>query len=96
VDGVGYRWKVRGRPSCSQVLGWSPLHFVAERAEGAGAGLLVEMPAAHPRNLRGLPGATVTPGLVATAIRSALAAGWQPGRPGSVFVVPDDRYVPLI
>jgi hypothetical protein len=90
VDGVEFRWKVRGRPTYAQGLGWSPVFFVAELAEGAGAKLLVELPAAHPSNWVGLPGAAVRPGFVSSSIRSALLNGWVPGRPGPVFLARAD------
>jgi hypothetical protein len=32
VDGLVFRWLVRGRPTYCQALGWSPLTFVAELA----------------------------------------------------------------
>jgi hypothetical protein len=90
VDGVAFRWKVRGKPTYAQGLGWSPLCFVAELAEGAGARLVVELPVAHPSNWLLLPSASVTPGLVTASIRSALTDGWQPDRPGPVFRVRAD------
>ena len=87
LDGVEFRWKVRGKPTYSQGLAWSPLSFVAELAEGSGALLVVKLPYAHPSNWFDLPGIAVTPGLVAESIRSALASGWKPGRSGPAFQV---------
>jgi hypothetical protein len=96
VDGVAFRWSVRRRPTYAQALGWSPLTFVAEHAEEPGAVLITEMPGAHPRtpvpsahpgNWLGLPGRPVTPATVAAGIRRALAAGWQPTRPGPPFTL---------
>jgi hypothetical protein len=82
VDGVRYRWHLRGRPTYDQGLAWSPLTFVVELAEASGAVLMVEMDGAHPSNWISAPSANVTPVVVERAIRSALGQGWTPARPG--------------
>ena len=87
VDGVGFRWKIRGRPTYCQGLGWVPLTFVAESANGQGSLLVVELPVAHPGNWLDLPTASVTPSLVASSIRSAVDTGWLPEQPGPVLRV---------
>jgi hypothetical protein len=91
VDGVAFRWKVRGRPTYSQANGWKPLTFVAEHAEEPGALLVVAMPYAHPDNWMGLPAAAVLPGTVASAITQALADGWRPAVPGPPFALALDE-----
>lgn len=85
VDGVEFRWKVRGRPTYCQALGWTPLQFAAELAGRPGALLVVSLPYAHPGNWLELPSAPVRPAAVAAGIRAALADGWQPTRPGRAF-----------
>ncbi len=87
VDGVEYRWKVRGRPTYCQGLGWSPLTFVAETTESPRALLVVEMPCAHPSNWVALPSGAVLPRTVAEAIRTGLARGWNPTSPGPAFTL---------
>ncbi|MFF0123748.1 hypothetical protein ACFYP7_31205 [Micromonospora arida] len=85
VDGVTYRWSVRRRPTYCQANGWSPLTFVVELAGQPGAVLVAALPCAHPGNWIGLPSQPVLPGTVAVGVRRALAAGWQPSRPGPAF-----------
>ena len=85
VGGVAFWWVVRRRPTYSQANGWSPLTFVAQRAEEPGGVLVVALPYAHPRNWFGLPSSAVRPALVAKGIRRALADGWQPSAPGPAF-----------
>lgn len=85
VDGVGYRWNLRGRPTYCQALGWAPLTFVAELAERPAAVLVVSLPFAHPSNWLGLPSGTVRPAMVAAAIRRALTGGWRPSESGPAF-----------
>jgi len=87
VDGVSFRWSVRRRPTYCQGNGWSPLAFVAERAEHPGSLLVASLPWAHPGNWIGLPGHPVLPGTVAVGIRRAIADGWQPSLPGPAFML---------
>jgi hypothetical protein len=87
VDGVVFWWTVRRRPAYHQGNGWSPLTFVAQRAQEPGGVLVVSLPYAHPGNWLGLPSIGVRPGLVAAGIRRALADGWQPSAPGPAFIL---------
>ena len=82
VGGRVYRWKVRRRPTYSQANGWTPLIFAVEPADRPASRLVVQLPGARPDNWLGLPGAVVTPGLVARCIADARAAGWDPSRGG--------------
>ena len=91
IDGVAFRWKVRGRPTYSQANGWKPLIFVAEHAEWPGALLVVTLPYAHPGNWTDLRAAAVLPGTVAEAITHALAGGWRPSVPGPPFALALDE-----
>jgi hypothetical protein len=91
VDGIRFRWKVRGKPSYSQGNGWTPLVFAVEQAEQPGALLVASLPCAHPGNWLGLPAGVVLPGTVASAVKSALTEGWQPSRPGPTFVLALDE-----
>ncbi|MFI6450221.1 hypothetical protein ACIBF6_01580 [Streptosporangium amethystogenes] len=50
VDGTGFRWRVRNKPTYCQGNDWSPLTFAAERAEKPGDVLVVSLPCARPDN----------------------------------------------
>ncbi|ADH69932.1 MULTISPECIES: hypothetical protein [Nocardiopsis] len=84
VDGTGYRWRVRRRPTYAQGLCESPMTFAVELAEEPGQTLVVATRHPHPGSwLSVAPPVPVTPGVVSTAIRNALAQGWSPASPGS-------------
>jgi hypothetical protein len=85
VDGVVYRWRIRGRPTYGQGLGWRPLAYAVERAEKPAGTLLVLTDRPHPGNWVGLPSNAVVPGDVAQAIRRARERGWEPDRAGPPF-----------
>lgn len=88
VDGIGYRWFVRRKPTYSQGLTWSPLSFAVERADPPGcATLIVRLASPHPDNWMNAPASPVLPSAVASAIRQALDRGWQPDHPGSPFML---------
>ena len=91
VDDLVFRWLVRRRPTYCQANGWTPLTFVAELLDESGALLVVTLPYAHPGNWLGLTSAPVRPATVAAGIRQALAAGWQPRRPGPAFALAFDE-----
>ncbi|MEV6822723.1 hypothetical protein AB0M72_28655 [Nocardiopsis dassonvillei] len=83
VDGTDYRWRVRHRPTYAQALCESPMTFAVELAEAPGQTLVVATQHPHPESwLSVAPPVAVTPGVVSTAIRSALAQGWSPASPG--------------
>ncbi|MEU6021839.1 hypothetical protein [Micromonospora sp. NPDC047134] len=85
VDGVVYRWRVRGRPTYAQALGERPLALAVEQADRKGRVLLVSLPQDHPSNwFGGLP-VPVLPSTVAAVIRTALSEGWRPSQPGAAF-----------
>lgn len=95
VGDVEFRWKVRGRPTYCQAMGWSPLCFAVQQADGQGARLLVSVPCAHPSNDLGFPAGAVLPRTVATAIKAAMEQGWQPLRPGPEFRLEVDASIVL-
>lgn len=99
VDGVEFRWKVRGRPTYHQAMGWSPLSFAVQQNDRPGARLVVSLPCAHPGNAVGLPAGTVLPHVVVAAITKAMDQGWQPSNPGPQFILellePEDGGAPL-
>nr|WP_087924690.1 hypothetical protein [Streptomyces albireticuli] len=83
VDGVTYRWKVRGRPTYDQGMCWSPLTYAVEHAESPGTTLVVGTDRPHPGNWTGEPTSPVLPSEVADTIRAARAEGWTPEVPGT-------------
>ncbi|QNE18633.1 hypothetical protein F1D05_12835 [Kribbella qitaiheensis] len=87
VDGVMYRWRLRGRPTYSQGLCWSPCTFAVEHAEDPGSTLAVTTNQPHPSNWIGQAPKAVLPSDVARAIRLALERGWTPMNSGSPFAL---------
>lgn len=75
VDGVAFRWRVRSRPTYCQINAWTPLTVSVERNTGGGVLVLV-FPGARPDNWIGEEISIATPASVASAIRSAVNAGW--------------------
>ncbi|MGW8333127.1 hypothetical protein ACWGLE_35155 [Streptomyces sp. NPDC055897] len=87
VDGVAYRWRVRGRPTYAHGLGWRPLAYAVEQAETSGTTLVVTTNQPHPGNWFEIPARPVLPAEVADTIRMARATGWTPEKPGSPFLL---------
>ncbi|MEV1145351.1 hypothetical protein [Micromonospora sp. NPDC049799] len=85
VDGVVYKWRVRGRPTYAQALGERPLAVAVEQADCKGSVLLVTMPQDHPSNWIGGRSVPVLPSQVAAVIRKALGEGWRPGQSATAF-----------
>jgi hypothetical protein len=86
VDGVVYRWRLRGKPTYSQGMGWSPCIYAVDRPERGGTTLLITTDRLHPSiawiksEIR-----PVLPAEVANTIRIALARGWEPATNGPPF-----------
>lgn len=85
VDGVGYRWRVRSKPSRRRDDGRTPLRFTVERAGEPGSVLVVTLPCARPDNWRGERTITIRPALVGACVRRAVERGWRAGHPGPAF-----------
>lgn len=85
VDATPYRWIVRSRPSYCQGMAWTNLSFAVECETGGGSRLHVNTDVARPDNWVEAQAATVTPSVVAQAIRQALRQGWTPARRAGVF-----------
>ncbi|MCE3036025.1 hypothetical protein [Streptomyces sp. CMSTAAHL-2] len=85
VDGTAYRWRLRGRPTYFQGLGWSPCTFAVEHADTPCMTLAVTIDQPHPSNWIGREAAPVLPSGVAAAVRFALREGWTPTASGSLF-----------
>ncbi|MFJ7996946.1 hypothetical protein ACIQ7D_07275 [Streptomyces sp. NPDC096310] len=85
VDGTAYRWRLRGRPTYSQGLVWSPCTFAVEHADAPGMTLVVTTNQPHASNWVGREAESLLPSGVAAAVRLALREGWTPSVPGSAF-----------
>jgi hypothetical protein len=85
VDGVTYRWRLRGKPTYDQALCWSPCTYAVEHAGQPGSTLVVTTNQPHPSNWVGQSSEAVLPSDVARAIRLALERGWTPATSGSPF-----------
>lgn len=90
VDGVQYRWRVRGRPTYCQEMDWSPLYLAIENAESkSGQVIVISLPQNHPKRYRpaGEHVVPVLPSDVEKYIRMGLQAGWRPDQPGKQFLM---------
>ncbi|WP_331752242.1 hypothetical protein [Streptomyces sp. NBC_00829] len=85
VDGINYRWRLRGRPTYDQGMVWSHLTYAVEHAETPGTTLLITTNQPHPSNWMGETATPVLPSDVANNIRTARANGWSPETHGSPF-----------
>jgi hypothetical protein len=82
VDGIAYRWKF-SRVTADVADGWS--YVLVQRVEPAGAflrvGFLGRWHLSGPCREHSRP---ILPSDVASAVRAALAAGWQADKPGKM------------
>ena len=85
VDEFNYKWLVRRKGTYSQSNAWTGLSFAAELTDGGGSTLHATLSGPRSDNYLGVPSGVVTPGLVAKAIRGAMAAGWEPTKRGPSF-----------
>ena len=99
VDGTTYRWYMRRKATYHQLLialeqrvhpgevrtGY--ITIAVEHAEARGYVLAFTLPQVHPNTNMGLPVVPVVPSQVARVITQALAAGWQPTKPGKPFTI---------
>ncbi|MFI5875864.1 hypothetical protein ACIBAH_26095 [Streptomyces sp. NPDC051445] len=85
VDGTAYRWRLRGRPTYSQGLAWTPCTYAVEHADTPGMTLVVTTDQTHPSNWIGREVEPVLPSSVVAAVQLALHMGWTPTASGSAF-----------
>jgi hypothetical protein len=85
VDGTQYRWMIRRKGTYSQGNIWSRMTIAVELADAGRSVLHVKLHAPRPDNFLGQPSISVTPAVVAGAIRRALSSGWKPDAPGAAF-----------
>ena len=93
VEGQLYVWRVQRQPQwSSDAAGWRGMALAVRHQDGQREAVLEFPPAPPPR--RGTPliqPAQIQPGLVAKAIASAIAAGWDPlSRGKTVAMIVDE------
>lgn len=93
VDGQPYVWRVQRQPVWStDAAGWRGMAIAVRHVEGQREAVLEFPPAPPPR--RGTPliqPGQIPPAVVAKAIASAIAAGWEPlSRGKTVAIVVDE------
>lgn len=86
VDGVDYRWRLRGRPTYCQAMGWTPCTYAVDQPERGGTTLVVTTDRLHP-DAAWINGEVrpVLPAEVADNIRMGLTRGWRPADNGAPF-----------
>jgi len=92
LDGETYVWRLQRQPQwSSDVAGWRGMAIAVRHKEGQREAVLEFPPGPQPRyGAPQLKASQISPGLVATAITSAMAAGWEPlSRGKTVSIVVD-------
>ena len=92
VDGEAYLWRLQRMPRWSKdPAEQHGLGIAVRHSEGKREAVLEFPPAAQPRfGAPRLKPAQIAPDLVANAIRSALAAGWEPLSRGKTVTIAVD------
>ncbi|MCG5218601.1 hypothetical protein [Streptosporangium sp. KLBMP 9127] len=85
VDGAGFRWRVRRKPTYCQGNSWGPMTFAVELADASGRVLLVSLPCSRPDAWQGERTTAIQPALVTATVRLALKRGWDPQQAGGAF-----------
>ena len=82
IDGVAYRWVIRGKPTYSQAINESNLSAVVELFENPASKLVIDF--LKPRSDSWLtPSKTeIGPSHIESSIRKAITLGWQPTKKG--------------
>ncbi|MFD8976135.1 hypothetical protein [Streptomyces sp. NPDC059593] len=75
VDGTGYRWRLRGRPTYEQGLVPSPLTFAVEHAVTPGTTLVVTTNQSHASNWFGTRGGPILPAPAPVRLRLRVVSG---------------------
>lgn len=92
VDGEAYLWRLQRQPAwSSDVAGWRGMAIAVRHAEGKREAVVEFPPGPQPRyGAPQLHATQIPPELVARAIASAVAAGWEPlSRGKTVAIVVD-------
>jgi hypothetical protein len=92
VEGEPYLWRLHRRPGwSSDVAGWRGMAIAVRHRDGQREAVLEFPPGPQPRyGAPQLQASQIAPDLVARAIASAVAAGWEPlSRGKTVAIVVD-------
>lgn len=89
VGGEAYVWRLQRVPGWSSDLaGWRGMAIAVRHKEGQREAVLEFPPGPQPRyGAPQLKASQVSPALVATAITSAIAAGWEPLSRGKTITI---------
>lgn len=89
VDRVAFRWRAPRRPTRYDWDGNTGFTVTVQAEDRRGSVLSIHFRHRHPKvaQVWGSPVVSVIPSQVASAIRRALGAGWQPFDPGPGFAV---------
>jgi len=93
VGGETYVWRLQRQPQwSSDVAGWRGMAIAVRHKEGQREAVLEFPPGPQPRyGAPQLKASQIAPDLVATAIASAVTAGWEPlSRGKTVAIVVDE------
>ena len=94
IDGVRYRWRVRGKPTYAQASEGTPMLLAIERADSPMSRLVVTLDQLHTLSALTTEKRAVTPSRVRALVVRGLAEGWDPAAPGSMVELseaPSDR-----
>jgi len=82
IDGVAYRWIIRGKPTYSQAINQSNLTAVVELYENPVSKLIIDF--LQPRSDSWVTSSKteIGPSHIESSIRKALSKGWQPSKKG--------------
>jgi hypothetical protein len=86
VDGSEYRWRIRRKPTYSQIVFQGTLTIAVECTEpGSSCVLLIDAGTTRPDACIDPSDMSITPGMIAEWIRQALQSGWIPTQAGPAF-----------
>lgn len=86
VDGHEFRWRIRHKPTYSQMVFRGSLTIAIERTEPSSSCiLLIDTETPRPDADMAPTDISVTPSMIADWIRQALQSGWIPDQVGSAF-----------
>jgi len=89
VGGETYVWRLQRQPQwSSDVAGWRGMAIAVRHKEGQREAVLEFPPSPQPRyGAPQLKASQIAPDLVATAVASAIAAGWDPLSRGKTVAI---------
>ncbi|MFD0724526.1 hypothetical protein [Lysobacter brunescens] len=86
VDGTEYRWRIRRKPTYSQIVFQGTLTIAVECTEpGSSCVLLIDAGTTRPDACIDPSDMSITPGMIAEWISQALQSGWIPTQTGPAF-----------